>query len=118
MFRPDPKPQKRKKNKQSGIKPVAEKKISDKQRYNKESKLWLLGKKCGCNCGKKANQVHHMRGREGYADDKKYFQGIKLLLDKDYWLAVCMDCHIDIENNPEWAYKNNYSQSRANNVYR
>jgi len=118
MFNPDPKPLKRKKNKRRQISHIAEKKVSDKAMYNKDSKRWIIGKRCGCGCGKTASTVHHKRGRDGYADNNKYFSGIKLLNDKDFWFPACMDCHIEIENNPEWAYKNGYSESRAKNIYR
>lgn len=117
-FNPDPKPLRKPKNKQANIKPIAEKKVTDKTKYNQDSKQWLIGKRCACVCNRKASLVHHKRGREGYADLQKYFSGIKLLHDKDYWLAACFDCHVEIHNNPEWAYKKGYLESRAQNIYR
>ena len=117
-FNPQPKPLKRPKNKQGKIKPVAENKVSDKVKYNQDSKRWLVGKRCACGCGKWANTTHHKRGRDGYADIEKYFAGIKLLHDKDYWLPVFFDCHIEIHVNLKWAYENGYSESRAGNIYR
>ena len=117
-FYPQPKPLKRTKSKQSHLKPVAEKKITDKAKYNKDSKAWIVGKRCACKCGKWSSLVHHLRGREGYADQKKYFGGIKLLHDKEYWLACCFNCHVEIHNNPEFAYKEGYLETRAGNIYR
>jgi hypothetical protein len=117
-FNPQPKPLKRTKSKQDNIKPVAEKKVTDKVKYNKDSKAWIKGKRCACGCGECASLVHHMRGREGYASDKKYFAGIKLLFDKEHWLACCFNCHVEIHNNPEFAYKEGYLDSRSGNIYR
>jgi hypothetical protein len=48
-----------------------------------------------------ATQVHHKRGRLG-----------KLLLDQRYWLGVSDEGHKRIENFPEWAKENNFSESR------
>lgn len=117
-FHPDPKPEPRPKNKRGHIRPVATKKASDKTKYNSESKEWLRGKMCGCDCGNIATTVHHKRGREGYADSEKYILGIKLLNDQDYWLPACMPCHIEIEASPTFAYENGYSESRKKNIYR
>ncbi len=118
MFKPDPKPLRRTKSKQGILKPVAEKKVTDKAKYNQESKKWIVDKLCACGCKSRSSLVHHKRGREGYADSKKYFDGIKLLHDKDYWLACCFDCHVEIHNKPDWAYKKGYLDSRAGNIYR
>ena len=117
-FNPQPRPLKRTKNQQAKIKPVAEKKITDKARYNKDSKAWLIGKRCACGCKRWANTTHHKRGRDGYADIEKYFAGIKLLFDKDYWLACCFNCHVEIHNNPAFAYKEGFLETRSGNIYR
>ncbi len=118
MFNPDPKPLRRAKNKPSTLKPLAEKKVTDKTKYNRDSKEWLRGKRCACECGSWATLTHHLRGREGYASLKKFFAGIKLLHDKDYWLAVCFQCHIEIHNYPERSYEKGYLETRSGNIYR
>ncbi len=118
MAKPYPKPLRRTKNKQNRIKPVAEKNVTDKAKYNVEAKRWLVSKRCACGCGSRASLVHHLRGREGYADIQKYFSGMKLLHDKDYWLACCFNCHVEIHNNPEFAYKEGYLETRSGNIYR
>lgn len=117
-FNPDPKPLKRLKNKQGKIKLIADKKVTDKAKYNKDSKAWLVGKRCACGCGSWADTTHHKRGREGYADLQKYFSGVKLLHDKDYWFAACFDCHVEIHNYPERSYEKGYLDSRSGNIYR
>jgi hypothetical protein len=52
-------------------------------------------------CTHAASEVHHKRGRIGDA------------LYSDF-LAVCHDCHVRIEENPEWAKEHGYSISRLN----
>lgn len=52
-------------------------------------------------CGAAAVCVHHKKGRVG--DN---------LLDEKTWLAVCLECHRRIEENPAWAIENGYSISR------
>ncbi len=116
MAVPYPKPLRRNKKKPSNLKTVAEKKVTDKAKYNKDSKAWIVGKRCAC--GECATLTHHKRGREGYADQKKYFSGMKLLHDKDYWLACCFNCHVEIHNNPDFAYKEGYLETRSKNIYR
>jgi hypothetical protein len=53
-------------------------------------------------CHRKSNQVHHMAGRE---NDK--------LLDVNFFLAVCTDCHERITRDSKWAIANGYSVLRS-----
>lgn len=46
-------------------------------------------------------QIHHKKGRAG-----------ELLYNKDYFLAVCFNCHRYIEDNPYFAISNGFSLSR------
>lgn len=64
--------------------------------------LWVVSKvypggfqpsKCQ-RCGNPATDVHHTRGRAG-----------RLLLDTQYWVAVCRQCHEWIGSNPNEARK-------------
>ena len=90
-------------NKRSNIKPV-----SDKRRL--EIKLYTVLRKnyikenmlCECCLVEMATQIHHKAGRTN-----------DLLNDADYFLAVCSDCHVKIENHPDWAKKNGYSVQRT-----
>ena len=118
MFNPQPKPPRRTKNKQDKIKPIAASKASGVAKYNREVKAWKENKACACGCGRIANENHHKRGREGYASIEKYYQGISLLHDRDFWLPVYSDCHRKIGDNPDWAMKEGFTESRATNVYR
>ena len=55
-------------------------------------------------CGGMATEIHHVKGRMG-----------ELLINPDYFLAVCRKCHDNIESNPTWAKENGYSLSRLQN---
>lgn len=48
--------------------------------------------------------VHHKRGRVG-----------SLYLDTKYWVALSREAHKFVEENPEWAKENGYSESRLSN---
>lgn len=75
------------------------------KRYTKIAKAFLaLNSKCAV-CGKPAQCVHHKRGRIG-----------DLLFAVKHFLAVCFDCHRKIEDNPDWAKENGYSDSRLEEI--
>ena len=57
-------------------------------------------------CHKKANQIHHMKGR---ATDEDY-------LNEKYFLSACGNCHEIIERNPVFSKKNGLSVSRLSKV--
>lgn len=52
-------------------------------------------------CQQYSSQVHHKKGRTG-----------ELLLDVRYWLAVCHNCHHEIEMKPLWAKEMGFSLNR------
>lgn len=54
-------------------------------------------------CTKKTQDVHHKKGRSG-----------SLLMDENYWLPVCRNCHRIIEQNPKMAKELGLSESRLN----
>ena len=56
---------------------------------------------CQTECGLRANQIHHMKGRIG-----------DLLIDTRYFFAVCHECHEKIELNPAWAKEKGFSIDR------
>lgn len=51
--------------------------------------------------GARATEIHHRAGRVG-----------DLLTDKSNFLAVCRECHNEIELRPEWAKEMGFSESR------
>jgi hypothetical protein len=93
------------------FKPIAApKKTADSQKeaqkqYKKIARQYITTHpKCQTKgCKSPSECVHHKKGRVG-----------DLLLDTKYFMAVCLDCHRKIEENPDWAKENNYSLSRLN----
>jgi len=74
-------------------KPKAIKRISDKRKdegviYSQKRLAFLEGKECAVNEGFEATEIHHMKGRQGYADQWAKDRGITLYLDERYWLAA------------------------------
>ena len=52
-------------------------------------------------CGQHAGAIHHKKGRMG-----------EMLIDTQYWMSACMDCHSWIENNVIEAKKLGFSLNR------
>ena len=67
-----------------------------------------------CNCGTRTEEltIHHKLGRVGYATDQKRELNIPLLIDQDYFMAVCISAHRWIEDNVGQAKKWGYSLDR------
>lgn len=65
--------------------------------------------------GQQTTEVHHKKGRVGFADDWARENNIPLLLDVRFFLAVSRKGHRQIEENPEWAKEMGYSVSRLTN---
>lgn len=99
-FRPDPKPEKKVKDKKYRIPKASKKREKENKQYLIQREKFLPGKFCPIN-GEQATEVHHMKGRIG-----------KLLLDENYWLGVSSEGHDKIEKNPEWAKEMGYSLNR------
>lgn len=116
MFNPYPKPEPRPKKSPKRIPARSTKQASLERRYNNNRRQFLrLNPVCPVTGGR-TDQVHHMKGREGYADEQARAAGIPLLLDERYWLAVSDAGHKKIEAFPAWAKEMNYSLSRLSNV--
>jgi hypothetical protein len=77
--------------------------------YLQKVKKWKKGKTCalGFRSSEKcygAITCHHKKGRVG-----------DLLMDEKYWLPVCLGHHKYIEEHPEEAYRNGWSELRLAN---
>ena len=73
--------------------------VKETRKYNNDHDEFLRGKFCAVYPFQIATQVHHMKGRKGYADKWARARGITLLNDKRYWLPVSDDGHDWINNN-------------------
>jgi hypothetical protein len=94
------------------------KKVSENQskllaKYNAKRKAWIRGKTCAVYKGLPAEDVHHMQGRTGYADEWAREREIPLLLDERFWLPVSRQAHKRITDDSAWAWKNGYSFKRV-----
>ncbi len=100
------------------IKPVSDKMSVMLEVYSKKRKVYLSeNPQCEahfCNCATSEEEltIHHKMGRVGYASDMKRELEIPLLIDEDYFLAVCGVAHRWIEDNVEKAKEWGYSVGR------
>lgn len=87
------------------IKPVADKRAKELSKYSRLKAQYIaihqICENIGCN--QQATTIHHMAGREN-----------EMLLDVNYFKALCFDCHRKVEENPHWAKENKLSESRTN----
>lgn len=86
--------------KKKPIKRLSDKRNAQNKEYLKKRATFLKNKVCPVT-GQEATEIHHMKGRIG-----------KLLTDEKFWLAVSRKGHIEIENNPLWAYEQGFSMKR------
>lgn len=78
-------------------------------------RIEFLGKPENQKCpitGQQTTDVHHKKGRVGFADQWARDNNISLTLDTRFWVALSRDGHRYVEDNPEWAKENGYSLSR------
>lgn len=80
------------------------KKIEDLVYKAKRLKFLKENPRCAVYPELKSTDIHHKIGRVG----KNY-------LNEKTWLAVSRKAHQQIEENPEWAYANGYSELRLKN---
>lgn len=96
------------------IKPVSDKMKKKLSVYHKISAAFLdlpENKVCPVT-GNATTEVHHKKGRIGYADEAARIENIPLLIDLRYFLAVSRSGHRQIEENPIWAKEEGYSEDR------
>lgn len=93
-------------------------KVSENQskllaKYNAKRKAWIRGKKCAVYKDLPAEDVHHMQGRTGYADEWARENEVPLLLDERFWLPVSRDAHKKITDDTAWAWQQGFSFKRV-----
>jgi len=86
------------------VKKVSAKRAVENQEYARLRKDYLeVYPVCEVvECHRKSVHIHHMRGREN-----------GLLIDVNYFLAVCGPCHDRIHTDTNWAKANGYSEMRS-----
>lgn len=80
--------------------------------YEIKKRAFLKGKVCPVHPALKCEDVHHQKGRIGFADQWARDNGVTLLMDERFWLACSRKGHIKIERFPKWARENGYSLPR------
>jgi len=91
----------------------SKKRLKENTEYNRESRKFIEGKQCAVFPELKATDVHHMKGRIGYADQWARENHVTLLMDQRYWLPVSRPGHSKIELNPRWAREIGFSIERS-----
>lgn len=94
------------------IAPRSKKRAKEESEYSKEKREWIAGKHCAVFPDLMAIDIHHKKGRQGYADQWAKDRGITLLRDQRWWLPVSREGHHEIELNPQWAKDQGFSLSR------
>lgn len=89
--------------KRKRISPISEKRKAQLEKYKFVRHEFLKDHKdCQVNdCLNSATEIHHMRGRSG----------AQLNVEEDF-LATCRECHVYIEDHPDWARAKGYTRSR------
>jgi len=65
----------------------------------------------GKNCTIKANTIEHTKGRgDYYYDEWAEKNDIVLTNDKRFWLASCLKCNTDLENDNDLSQKHQFSK--------
>lgn len=117
-FRPDPKPEKREKKKPKPIPKKSIKQDEEDKKYAKRAKVWLEGRICECCWEEDAEQVHHAKGRKGYADEWARDRRILLLHDERFWKALCAVCHDQVERHPKYAKERGLTLTRTDIIWK
>lgn len=100
------------KGKPKKIKQVSDKRKEDNEIYSILRKQFLEKFPICPITNKPTTDIHHKKGRKGYADDWARENDISLFLDVRFWVALSREGHCFVEDNPIWAKENGYSLNR------
>lgn len=103
----------REKKLRTPIAKASKKAKSSSSEYSKLKAKFIIDKVCPIYPFLKVVDIHHMKGRSGFADQWARDNGITLQMDVRFWLAVSRKGHMKIELQPQWAKNNHYSLSRT-----
>jgi hypothetical protein len=90
------------------INKVSDKRGKELSQYAALKKKFMLNRWCqyhGRPC--LPTEIHHAKGRTGFNEN-----GVPMLLDVRYFVPLCREAHKYIEENPQFAKENGYSESR------
>lgn len=96
------------------IKKVSDKKRNEIDQYVPMKDAFLLRKWCAVH-GKPCVpvDVHHQKGKVGYADDIAREKGIPLLIDIRFWTPVCRAAHNELTEHSAKAIQDGHSVLRT-----
>lgn len=90
--------------KRTKIKVRSNPRTQEMKSYNALKEAFLTANPyCAVFPQKKSAQVHHLRGRNGYADQWARERGVSLLLDVRWWAAVSAEGHQWLHSHPKEA---------------
>lgn len=92
--KPDPKPERAAPKKPKPLKRVSVKRAGQNAEYSVMREKFLKENPLCMNCGDQATELHHAAGRTN-----------DLLLDRQYFRALCHGCHEMATLDTEWAVK-------------
>jgi hypothetical protein len=102
--------------KKAPIRKVSAKRAAENPIYSERRVIFLDGKKCAVFPSLDATEVHHKKGRQGYADQWAKDHKITLYLDERWWLGVSAEGHRYIGSHPAEAEEMGWSISRLENL--
>lgn len=84
--------------------------------YSAIKAKWIKGKKCAAKFPHECIgdlTVQHMSGKIGYADEWARENEVPLLLDVRFWMPLCLNAHIYVNEHPKWSCENGYAFLRV-----
>lgn len=99
------------------LSPISDDRTRLNHKYDRARDRFLKGKQCAARFTHECNfhnvkTIHHMQGRVGFADDYARENDIPLLIDERFFLPLCLNSHKYINDNPKFAWENQYSFKR------
>lgn len=98
------------------IKKQSDKRKAEQQVYDLKRKIFLAkpeNKHCviqGTYCTGIATTIEHSAGKLGYYDDWARDNKISLFIDERFFKPACLNCNLELENNPELSRKHQLSK--------
>lgn len=86
------------------LSPVSDAKRELDAEYNRRRIPFLAANpRCACGCGRRSEEVHHSRGKEGVITNPVTGEVEPRLICVPFFKAMAHVCHMKAENDPRWA---------------
>lgn len=98
--------------------PISSDRTRMNHKYDRSRTRFLKGKVCAAKFPHECNfhtnpTIQHMQGRVGFADEWARDNDIPLLIDERFFLPMCLNSHRYINDNPVFAWENQYAFKRV-----